>query len=386
MKSSVVISKQGSLRLKRGQIWIFRSDIEQAQAEAGDIVAIRDRGNNTLGYGFYSASQLALRVLTRGAQVPDRAFFQARLSRAIAYRATLYGQTRDALRLVHGEADGLPGLLVDRYGDALTIQSLTAGFDKLESWVIDSLKSLVAPKTIVIRNDGMTREYENLPDLKALVHGEESIARYHEGALQFEIDLLSDQKTGSFLDQYDNHLLAPTYSHGQALDMFSYHGGFGLQMARRAAHVTCVDQSEQAVARITANAARNQITNATAVCANAFDYLKACDESEQRFDTIVIDPPSFAKRKSALDGALRGYKELNLRALKLLNPGGFLISCSCSAKLTPSLFESLLAEAASDAKRQVIVVQRRGAGFDHPALLGMPETEYLKCFVLYVRD
>jgi len=202
----------------------------------------------------------------------------------------------------------------------------------------------------------------------------------------FSADLMSDQKTGAFLDQYENHLWAASYSRGRALDTFSYHGGFGLQLARSAESVVCVDQSELATTRIAANAKANNLSNVTAVCANAFDYLREAEGKKERFDTIVIDPPAFAKRASALDGARRGYKELFLRGIHLLTPGGTLIACSCSAKVTRDIFEDILIEAARDAKRRMTILERRGAGRDHPGLLGMPETEYLKCFVLQASD
>jgi 23S rRNA (cytosine1962-C5)-methyltransferase len=247
---------------------------------------------------------------------------------------------------------------------------------------IELLIEQFKPKSVVVRDDGMTREYEGLEDRKGLAYGTESRAAFHEGDVAFEIDLLADQKTGAFLDQYENHLMASHYAKGEAVDMFCYHGGFGLQMAKRATKVTCVDQSELAITRVKDNAKRNGLHNVTGVTANAFDWIREQEQKNARFDTIVIDPPAFAKRKSAVDAAYRGYKDLNMRAMKCLAPGGILISCSCSAKMTKDLFEEMLIDASRDSKRRMLVLERRGASRDHPGLAGVPETEYLKCFVL----
>lgn len=386
MGEEVTVSKRGVQRIRGGHVWVFRSDLEgEPDAAAGAIVRIVDRGRNPMGWGFYGSSQLALRVLTRTDERPDRTFFRQRLAAAVAKRERLFPE-RDAVRLVHGEADGLPGLLVDKFGDAIVVQSLAKAVDERENMFIELLDELVKPRAIVIRDDGMTREYENMEDRKSLAKGDSAACTYHEGDLVFSADLLSDQKTGAFLDQYENHLWAATYSRGRALDTFSYHGGFGLQLARKAQSVVCVDQSELATTRIVANAVANGLSNVTATCANAFDYLREAETKKERFDTIVIDPPAFAKRASALDGARRGYKELFLRGMHLLNPGGTLIACSCSAKVTREIFEDILIEAARDAKRRMTILERRGAGRDHPGLLGMPETEYLKCFVLQASD
>jgi len=362
---------------------VFRSDVANAEgAIPGSIVRMRDAGDNFMGYAYFGGSELSLRLLTREDVVPDRAFFKRQLQAAIDRRKRYMGK-RDAMRIVHGEADLLPGLLVDKFGDALVLQSLTRAVDEREALFIELLIEILQPKTVVIRDDGMTREYEDLEDRKSLAFGTSSVTQYHEGDLAFEIDLLADQKTGAFLDQYENHLLAREYAKGRALDLFCYHGGFGLQLAHNAETVTCVDQSELAVSRTAANAQRNGLTNVTAVAANAFDYIRA---QQGPFDTIVIDPPAFAKRKSAMDAAYRGYKDLNMRAMRCLAPGGILISCSCSAKMTKDLFEEMLIDASRDSKRRMLILERRGASRDHPGLAGVPETEYLKCFVLQAVD
>jgi 23S rRNA (cytosine1962-C5)-methyltransferase len=381
--AAVVVSRKGAARLRGGHVWVFRSDLVGApEAAPGSIVRVVDQRSNHIGFAFYGPSELALRLLTRADQAPDEGFFRERLQRAIARRTRTFGSARDAMRLVHGESDMLPGLLVDRFGDGLTIQTVCLAMDQREALLIALLGELVGPRVIVARDDGSARDYEGLPRRKELLLGRDPRVTYHEGELTFGVDLLADQKTGGFLDQQDNHLLARRYARGRALDLCCYHGGFGLQLAAGADHVLCVDLSAAAVERVRENAARNGIANFEARCANAFDLLRELDRDGQRFDTIVLDPPSFAKRKSALEGALRGYKELNLRALRMLAPDGVLITCSCSAKLTRDAFEELLRDAAADAHRRVAIVERRGAGADHPVLLGVQETEYLKCFVL----
>lgn len=378
---TLVVTGRGADRVRRGQVWVFQSDVAKVEATPGDLVRVLDQRDNFVCWGFYGPSQLSMRVLHRADERPNAEFFKKRLRDAVSRRQR-FAADRDAMRVVHGEADGLPGWLVDKFGDGLVVQSLSLATDQREGELIEWLKETLNPRVIVVRDDGMTREYEGLEDRKGLAFGTDPVVRYHEGKMAFEIDLLADQKTGAYLDQYENHLVAGAYAKGRALDAFCYHGGFGLQLARNASEVVCVDQSDLAITRVRANAERNGVTNLTGVCANAFDYLREAEARNERFDTIVVDPPAFAKRKGAIDAALRGYKELNLRALRLLNPGGIFISASCSAKVTPVLFEEMLISAAKDARRRVQVLERRGASRDHPGLLGIVETEYLKCFVL----
>jgi 23S rRNA (cytosine1962-C5)-methyltransferase len=377
--SVVTLSKRGVDRIRRGQVWVFRSDLKGSEAEPGTIAKLVDPGGNPVGYGFYGPSELAVRLLTREDRLPDRTFFATRIKEARARRERYFPASRDAMRVIHGEADLLPGWIVDRFGDKLSVQSLSLATDKLENMLIELLVEEYRPSAVIVRDDGMTREYEGLEDRKGIAYGEGSAARYHEGDIAFDIDLLEDQKTGAYLDQYENHVLARSYSKGKALDLFCYHGGFGLQLAEKADHVVCVDQSELACKRTDKNAENNGIANLEVWHGNAFDVIH---EAKEKFDTIVIDPPAFAKRKSAVDAAYRGYKDLNLTAMKALAPGGILISCSCSAKMTRDLFEEMLIEAASDARRKMLILERRGASRDHPGLAGIPETEYLKCFVL----
>jgi len=378
----VLVNKRGAERFRQGLVWVFRADLlGEPQVSPGDLVRVRDADSNVIGWAFYGPSALALRLLTREDKKPDQDFFARRLQQAIARRREFLSG-RDAMRMVHGEADGLPGFLVDQFGDGVVLQSLCLAIDQREPMLIELLHDLLHPRVIVVRNDGMTREYEGLEDKKFIASGADSKVEYHEGTVCFSIDLMSDQKTGAFLDQYDNHLIAGNYARGHALDLFCYHGGFALQMSQRAAHVIGVDQNELAITRARYHAELNNIGNTEWRCENAFDILREYEAAGKKFHTIVIDPPSFAKRKSALEAAMRGYKELNLRAMKLLTPGGILVTCSCSAKVSRHMFEELLIASARDARRKFVILQRRGAGIDHPALLGVPETEYLKCFVL----
>jgi len=381
----VILSAHGSKRIKDGHLWVFKSDVKDLlQAKAGDLVQILDAGQNVFGCGFVSQSELALRLITKEKEIlNERVFFTHHLKQIIERKRRLF-KTRDSLRLIHGEGDGMPGLLVDCYHDALVIQTLTQGTDQRKSMFVEILKELINPRAIVIRDDGMTRDYESLKDEKYLAYGDHAQVAYKEGEITFQIDLLGDQKTGGFLDQYENHLIAKTYAFGHALDTFCYHGGFGLQMAQVCEQVLCVDQSQAAIEKTQANASFNHIKNLKTECVNAFDFFKKAYHSQLKFDTIVVDPPAFAKRKSALQAALKGYKELNLRAMQMLRPGGILISCSCSAKVTQTLFEDMLHKAAQDAKRHLIILERRGASRDHSVLLGMRETEYLKCFVMQI--
>ncbi|MFH1469493.1 MAG: class I SAM-dependent rRNA methyltransferase [Pseudomonadota bacterium] len=383
---TVTVLRRGALRLRGGHPWVFRSDLrDMGGAEPGAIVRVQDERGAFLGCAFHSSSELSLRLLDRGMIEDERAFFGERLRASIVRRAPLLA-TRDAARLVHGESDGLPGLLVDRFGDGLVIQSLCQAMDQREDMLVGMLVDLCGPRVVALRDDGSTRDHEGLERRKALVRGDDARVTYHEGSLEYRIDLLEDQKTGAYLDQADNHVHAGTLARGRALDLFTYHGGFGLQLALGAERVACVDIGESAAARTAENARANGLSNVEVHCANAFDLVRALEGEKARFDTIVIDPPAFAKRKSALDGARRGYKDLNLRAMRLLAPEGTLVTCSCSGKMTRALFEDMLVDAARDTGRRMVVQERRGAGPDHPVLLGVPETEYLKCFVLRAVD
>jgi 23S rRNA (cytosine1962-C5)-methyltransferase len=308
--------------------------------------------------------------------------WRSRLDAAIGYRASL-GIDATAYRLVHGEADRLPGLVVDRYGDYLVLQALTQGVDRLLPELIGLLVERLQPAGILARNDPRVRLLEGLEQAVTVLHGTVPEAiEIREGSVRYAVDPYHGQKTGLFLDQRENRVAAAGYARGRALDAFSYNGGFALALASVCNEVVAVDISEDAVARIVANAAQNGITNVHARAMNVFDELRELERRGERFDTIVLDPPAFAKNKAAVAKALSGYKEINLRALKLLQPGGFLVTCSCSYNVSESMFADVLAAAAVDAHAEVAVVEKRMQGRDHPVLMTVPETYYLKCFVL----
>jgi 23S rRNA (cytosine1962-C5)-methyltransferase len=384
---SVKISKKGVERWKAGHPWIYLADVEAAPAEltGGEVVRVEDTRGWFLGQAFYSKeSKISLRWLSWDDAPVDEAFFKTRLERADALRRRAYPEVT-AYRVVHGEADLLPGLVVDRFDDCLSVQFLVKGTEHRKQLLVDLLEQHFKPRAIVNRSDSAVRRFEGLEPEKGLLRGSlDGPITYREGHVLLEADLLAGQKTGAFLDQRDNHVMASQWGTGEALDCFSYTGGFALQLALRSRHVTAVEISDGACAQIRANAALNKLNNVDVVAANAFDFLRDTLDEGRRFDTIVLDPPSFAKNKSAVEAAVRGYKEINLRAMQLLNPGGTLITASCTYHVDEPRFEAMLDAAAADSRRRVQIVEKRGAGLDHPVLLGLRETRYLKCFVLRV--
>jgi len=384
---TVHISKKGVERWKRGHPWIYAADVEKTPAglEGGEVVRVEDSRGWFLGQAFYSKeSKITLRWLSWDDAAVDEGFFRARLQQADALRArVLPGET--AYRVVHGEADLLPGLVVDRFGDYLSVQLLTKGTERRKELFADLLSEHFKCKGIVNRSDASVRHLEGLLPEKGMLRGAAPAPfLYREGHVKLEVNLLEGQKTGAFLDQRDNHVLAAEYGLGEALDCFSYVGGFAMQLALKAKQVTAVEISEPACAQIRANAERNGLTNIEVKAANAFDFLRDALDEGRRFDTIVLDPPSFAKNKGAVEAAVRGYKEINLRAMQLLRPGGTLITASCTYHVDDERFEDMLDAAAADSKRRVQIIEKRGAGRDHPVLLSLRETRYLKCFVLRV--
>ncbi|HYH96381.1 class I SAM-dependent rRNA methyltransferase [Hyalangium sp.] len=382
------VSLKGAKSLRRGNPWLYRTELLEPPAgdTRGAVVAVVDPQGNPIGQAFYAQrSPLAIRLLTRrpAAEEPvDDAFFRHRLEAALARRAPL--KHRDGLRLVHGEADLLPGLFVDRYGAGLSLQTLSEGMDARKELVARMLVERTGASHVVCRDDASGRDFEGLKREAMLLHGSgEARFTYHEGENRFEVDLLGDMKTGAFLDQVDNHLRAGELARGEALDLFSYHGGFALALSRTCDSVLAVEQDPKAAERARENAARNGRSHVTVENANAFDVLRRFADTGRRFDTVVLDPPGLAKRREGLATALRAYHELNLRALKCLKPEGLLVTCSCSGKLSREAFEAMVISASEDARRPVQILERRGAGLDHPVLAGLPETEYLKA--LYVR-
>ncbi|MDR0966520.1 MAG: class I SAM-dependent rRNA methyltransferase [Myxococcales bacterium] len=386
---SIAITRRGDERVEQGLPWIYRADLKSVPKglTEGAIVRVVDGRGWFKGRAFYSSqSQIALRLLTREDVACDRAFFADRLRAALALRERLFpGET--TYRLVHGDADLLSGIVIDRYGDVLCIQLLTQAADALRELFVSLLRELFpGTRAIIERSDAKVRLLEGLEPIKRVLFGEApGPIELREGDVTQRIDPMEGQKTGGFLDQRENHLLAARFASGLGLDCFSYTGGFALQLAKHGCtRVTAVECSESASALLMESAARNGLSNVEVTTANVFDFLKAQSMTSTRYDTIVLDPPSFAKNKGAIEGALRGYKEINLRAMQLLKPGGHLISASCSFHVDEAGFEQMLHAAACDAKRSVQIVERRGASRDHPVLLGVRETRYLKCFFLRV--
>ncbi|HVE85605.1 MAG TPA: class I SAM-dependent rRNA methyltransferase [Myxococcales bacterium] len=386
----VQLTWRGAERWTRGHPWIYRADLEEGRGalealQGGEVVRVLDGRGWLLGQALYSKhSKISLRWLAPDDAKVDADFFRARIRRADELRRrALPGE--ETYRAVHGEADLLPGLVVDRYGDYLCAQFLVKGTEDRKELLADLLCEHFKPRGLVNRSDVSVRALEGLEPVKGVMRGEvpEAVA-YSTGLVRMRADLLGGQKTGAFLDQRENHQVAAQYAAGEALDCFSYSGGFALQLATRAQKVTAVEISEPASRQLEENVRLNQLGNVEVVTANAFDFLRDAVDEGRRFDTISLDPPSFAKNKDAVPAALRGYKELNLRAFQLLREGGHLVTASCTYHVDEAAFEDMLASAASDAKRRVQIVERRGAGKDHPVLLQLRETRYLKCYVLRV--
>jgi 23S rRNA (cytosine1962-C5)-methyltransferase len=379
----VIVSKRGEARVRSGHPWIFRSDVARADGvPAGAVVRVLGPSGRPLGFAFYSSlSEIRLRVIERG-EALSPSFVRERLHAARAWRETVAAGA-EAYRVVHGEGDGLPSLVVDRYGDSLVVQTLSQATDALKGEIVSALVEEFSPRGILERNDPRVRALEGLPAQVGVLHGEvPDTVTVAEDGVRFEADLWRGQKTGLFLDQRENHAMARGYAKGRVLDAFTYNGGFGLAAAARAREVLAVDVSAEAVARVRRNAELNGITNVTAREANVFDLLRELADAGERFDTVILDPPAFAKSKAAVEKARRGYKEINLRALKILSPGGCLVTCSCSYHVHEGALEEILPSAAADAGATVDVVEKRRQARDHPVLLGVPETYYLKCFVL----
>jgi 23S rRNA (cytosine1962-C5)-methyltransferase len=381
----VVIRRRGAERIRRGHLWVYKTDVLSADAAPGSIVSVQDERGAVLGKAFYSSkSQITLRFLSRDASTINEQFFRNRLDSADQLRELL-GVDPLLSRRIYSEGDFLPGLIVDKYGDRIVIQSLIQGTDNILPLLKKLLSERYQPKSILFRNDSRVRELEGL-ELGQVVDGEplpETLVVEEDGK-QIGLSLTAGQKTGSYLDQRDNHRAARRYARGQALDAFSYAGGFAIQISEVCERVEAVDISSSAIELIRSNADRNRLTNIEAIEANAFDFLRERYKQGARYDTIILDPPAFAKNKESLEGALRGYKEINNRAMRLLKPGGILITCSCSHHASEGIFAEMLADAAKDAGCWVRVLERRVQSADHPILLTVPETLYLKCFILEI--
>ncbi len=380
---TALVSRRGAERLRAGHPWIYQSDVLKVEAAPGDLVQVVGERDRRLGYAFWSStSQIALRFVGTESVADERALLRQRLAAAMEYRASI-AIDGDACRLVHGEADRLPGLVVDRYADWLVIQTLSQATDRRIDLLTELLVELGQPRGILARNDAKVRRLEGLDERVEVRYGEvpERI-EVREGGILFGVDLRLGQKTGLFLDQRENHQAASQYARGRALDAFTYNGGFALPMARRCDSVLALDSSPQALALTQENATLNGLSNLELREANVFDELRELEVSGERFDTIVLDPPAFAKNRAAIERAAAGYKEINLRALKLLTARGHLITCSCSYHVTEGMFVEIVGEAARDAHVTVSLVEKRLQARDHPVLLNVPETYYLKCLIL----
>jgi 23S rRNA (cytosine1962-C5)-methyltransferase len=385
---AALVSPKGARRWDSGHPWIYRSDVvRRPDAPAGILLVERGAGA-PLGWALWSPrSEISLRLLDRNPNATiDRAWWRTRLEHALARRASLAG-VATAYRLVHGEADGCPSLICDRYDRWLVVQLLSAGLEHARDDIVASLIDLTQPEGILARNDVPVRAKEGLPRETVVLHGE--VPRAIE-AVEYGLRYLAapwdGQKTGAFLDQRENRALVGTIARGRALDCFSYHGSFALHLARRASSVIALDSSSAALERARDNAARNGIETIEFVEADAFEWLRAAERRRERFDTIVLDPPAFAKTRSALRAALRGYKEINLRAMRLLTPGGMLFTASCSYHLTKPLFLDMLESAAADSGRRIALRELRGQPLDHPEVITIPESGYLTGALLEALD
>ena len=428
--ASVKISRRGAKRIRNGHLWVYRSDVRETDdASAGQIVRVVDEAGNTVGQAFYSdRSEIALRFLVTGDEPIDRDWWRGRLRQSAARRAQVAQET-NAYRLVYSEGDLLPSLIVDRYDDVFVMQTLSQGTEQLKSMLTELLVEEFTPRTIVERNDARVRELEGLDRRIGVVyervsepgadlgphaggprgvvdatgsylssHSYDPVAtptrrgsetapeeiEINQHGVSFLVSPLGGQKTGAFLDQRENYLAARRVAHGRALDCFTFNGGFALHVAAACESVLGIDISAEAVAAAERNADRNEASNVAFRAANVFDALREFEAGGERFDTIVLDPPAFAKSRASLAAAVRGYKEINLRALKLLNPGGVLVTSTCSYHLSEEMFLEIIADAALDARRRVQLVEKRGQSSDHPVLLGVPETHYLKCVIARV--
>ncbi len=380
-----VVSGRGAARARAGHPWIYRSDVAEAEGEAGDVVRVTDRAGRSLGRAFYNPrSEITLRIVTRDDEAVDEPWFRGRIERALAYREGL-NIDADAYRLVHSEADGLPGLVVDRYGQYLVLQVGSAAVQRRLDWVLATLGDALAPSGILLRGDAASRKREGLEVGIRVLSGEvPDLVVAREGPVRYEARLRTGQKTGSFLDQRENHGAAARYAKGagSVLDVFSYAGGFALHAARVAERVEAVDSSGGALDAARRNAELNGLDNVTFTRASAFELLRERSDRGKLYDAVILDPPAFAKTRREVPKATRAYKEINLRAMKLLAPGGILVTCSCSYHFSRELMEDTLRSAAADAGRTMRLREWRGQSPDHPEVLTIPETRYLKCAIL----
>ena len=385
---TVRVNRKAASRVDGGHPWIFRSDIvgEVDAALGGQTVRV-ECGSRTLGVAHYSsASLIAVRMLSRRVEETDMAFFKRRLRAASEFRGQVVSGTT-AFRLVYAEADGLPALIIDRYADSFVVQALDQGMERSTPLIVRALEELFAPTGILARNDAAVRAQEELPrEVRVLSGSIPAVVEFEMNGLRLQADLLTGMKTGSFLDQRENYVAAAKYARGAALDCFTSTGGFALNMAKSCERVEAVDSSEPAIQRARQAAEANGVTNIEFIEADVFDALAGYAAARRTFDTIVLDPPAFAKSRGHVEQAAKAYKEINRRALSLLRSGGVLVTCSCSHHMSEADMLGVIAEAAMETKRNLRVLERRMQAADHPVLLTVPETLYLKCLILQEAD
>jgi 23S rRNA (cytosine1962-C5)-methyltransferase len=386
MATTVKVTKRGAERARARNLWIYVSDVADTNgARGGEVVRVTDGRGHVLGRALYSSrSQIALRFVSFDDEENDRDFWAARLRSAQELRDQVV-RDATAYRLVYGESDLLGSLIIDRFNDCFVIQTLSQGTDALKQMWVDLLVESYGPRAIIERNEARVRELEGLPRVAGVLYGSDpGNIVIEEGGVRFSVNLLEGQKTGAFLDQRENRVSSQAYARGRALDCFTFAGGFALHLARRADRVTAVDISSQAIAQARGNAELNGATNTDFIEANVFDYLHEVEQAGEKFDVINLDPPAFAKNRSAVEAAMRGYKEINLRAMRLLAPGGRLATFSCSFHVDEATFEGTCRDAATDAGVHLRILERLGQAPDHPTLLTVPETRYLNGLLLAV--
>jgi 23S rRNA (cytosine1962-C5)-methyltransferase len=382
--NTVRVNKKGADRIRNGHLWIYKSDIVAAEADGGSIVKVSDERGNSVGQALFSdSSQIALRFLTQTNEIIDRDWWRKRILNAANRRAM--PEDTNAYRLVYSEGDLLSSLIVDRYDDVLVIQTLSQGTEAVKALLVEILVEEFHPRAIIERNDARVRQLEGLPLVAGTIYGEAPTEiEIVQHGLKFAVMPGGGQKTGSFLDQRENRIAAQKLAHGRGLDCFTFNGAFALHLASKCESVIGIDISAEAITAAQRNAELNQIANVEFRESNVFDSLREMESSGQQFDTIVLDPPAFAKNRASIKAAVRGYKEINLRALKLLKENGVLVSCTCSYHVSEELFLEIITAAARDAHRKLQIVEKRMQASDHPVLAGMPETLYLKCVIARV--
>lgn len=389
--AEVSITSRGAKRIRNGHLWVYRSDVAESRLvgiEGGAVVRVVDQANNFVGQAFYSdASEITLRFLTTREETIDREWWRARL-RACAERRLRIAADTNAYRLVYSEGDLLPSLIIDKYDDVFVIQTLSQGSEHVKATMAELLVEEFKPDAIVERNDARVRQLEGLESTSGFLHrserGSSDTVTINQHGVRFLVSPLGSQKTGAFLDQRENYLAAKRVAHGRALDCFTFNGGFALHIAEGCDSVLGIDISEDAIAGARRNAELNQTSNVEFRAANVFDALREFEALGEKFDTIILDPPAFAKNRASVKSAARGYKEINLRALKLLNLGGVLVTCTCSYHMPEEMFLEVVSAATLDARRRLQIVEVRGQSSDHPVLMGVPETHYLKCVIARV--